>query len=135
MGAGGWFGEVKGERTPGHQVQPLGTTPTPVTGLTSLGSAVPRNAQSVVQGTASVLLGFVMDRSSYPARCQHFHFHGISEAWLLKDRGVGWWSGCRCHFSLTELLGNQRMPQAAAWELVGDALLGSGIVASVCHER
>lgn len=52
------------------------------------GSAVPHSAQSVVQGAASVLLGFVMDGSSYPARCQHFHFHGIAEAWLLKDRAV-----------------------------------------------
>lgn len=51
-------------------------------------SAVPYNAQSVVQGAASVFWGFVMDGSSHPARCQRFHSRGTSEAWLLKDGGV-----------------------------------------------
>lgn len=81
-----------------------------------------------------------MDGNSYPARCQHFHSCGISEAWLLKDRGI-WVVVClqmplQPYRAAREPEDGKPVPQAAAaWELRGDALLGSGMMGSVCHER
>lgn len=109
-GVGG--GECEGGHPGGHHMRPLAP------------GSPPHVPEGWCKDGCLFSWDFVTDGSSYPARGQHFHLNGISEAWFLDDRRVfGGGRAAAAHLSLTELLRSQmrETPCAAAAQGWGEA--------------